>query len=162
MSAWRSSAVWWGDRRGSFPRPLTIYAAIVESVSLGGPIPMDSGRSATIASDYSGGDGKGIQTWSSKQHNANVAAEASRRDSNAGLHRSEVLGDVQGRLSRGRCSTESIARGYSSLPDTGFRRRTRPQAESIDTELGRAVPVGFPDLGRRGPNHNTVHLTTFS
>ncbi len=31
-------------------------------------------------------------------------------------------------LSRGRCSTESIARGYSSLPDTGFRRRTRPRS----------------------------------
>ncbi len=152
MSASRSSAVWWDYRRGSFPRPLTIYAEILESVSLGWPIPMDDGRSATIASDSSGGDGKGIQTRSSKQHDANVAAEAPRTDSNVGLHRNEVLGDVQGRLSRGRCSTESIARGYSSLPNTGFGCRTRPQAESINTDLGRAVPVGLPDRGRRGPD----------
>jgi hypothetical protein len=33
MSALRSSAVWWNYRRGSFPRPLTIYAANVECVS---------------------------------------------------------------------------------------------------------------------------------
>ena len=35
MSALRSSAVWWDYRRGSFPRPLTIYAGNVEDVSLG-------------------------------------------------------------------------------------------------------------------------------
>jgi hypothetical protein len=33
MSAMRSSAVWWDSRRGSFPRPLTIYAGSVENVS---------------------------------------------------------------------------------------------------------------------------------
>ena len=109
-------------------------------------------RFAKIASSSPGGDGSRIKTRPSKPHYANVAAEAPRTDSSAGLHRSEVLGDVQGRLSGGRCSTESIARRYSSLPDTGFRRRTRPQAESINTDLGRAVPVGLPDRGRRAPD----------
>ena len=35
MSALRLSAVWWDYRRGSFPRPFTIYAGNVEDVSLG-------------------------------------------------------------------------------------------------------------------------------
>jgi hypothetical protein len=106
MSALRSSAVWWGYRRGPFPRPFTIYAGKVEDVSLG--------------------DGDFARALTNSERRNQRRRDRGPRGSGTGQ---ESAGQPWGARTERRTETGSSSKDYAGAQGGGVNQRARKSVE---------------------------------